>query len=1481
MEKVDRFGMTSGIIKIIPPEEWKASLPPLDDLVKKIRVREPIKQDIMGSNGTYRQVNIVHGRSYNLPQWKALCDQSEHQPPARRGERRANADKPRAPRTRAAMSRNGNDEVFLPSSTAFSRGGRRGRGRGRGRGRRGRRGGDSTGGAVQRQELDDAEAEADRPITPVSPKSQDSVMPSIEAALNEHKEGRLEWGSSAQETSPKNDNSSAIGPGNVHQPRTREGKTQTTSARRKYSKRESSAVIDEKAFEDFDYEMDISDLTPERCQELERIYWKTLTYAQPLYGADLMGTLFDDRTEIWNLNKLPNLLDVLGTKVPGVNTAYLYLGMWKATFAWHLEDVDLYSINYLHFGAPKQWYSISQADARRFEAAMRSIWPTEAKACDQFLRHKGFLISPSHLLQHYNIRVNKCLSYPGEFVVTYPYGYHSGYNLGYNCAEAVNFALESWLPMGKIAKKCECAQAQDSVWVDVYEIERRLRGEETEFDTEEEEKECESGAEGDVPVKEDEGSLPTPPSYRLGIAKAGTSKLSRKRARVVVGKEKGGRVVKLTANKQTKRAKIKKIQSWSASSTEPPCCLCPNDITGVDILETNDGRKAHRTCALYIPETFIETLDDGREIVCNSNNLGKDRLMLKCLYCRSKKGACFQCTQRKCVRAYHATCAAAAGVLVEEGEVPVFGEDGTEYKEQAFEFTCRFHRTKRDKKLDGTALEACGRTRAAAAAVKKGDVIQMQYYRGDIFAGVVVANNSGDQTLMIDILPSGDRIEVEWKWLLLPDPADLHLPKASTTAIPMPSSRSAKDKINATKRPVQDMPKPGDVFAHDLSWAEFHTPGIAVSNNAQQRVDLFLTESCKLWHYIYHGSTDTKARFTENPAIPRHNPKSVFLDLVPRPSLPTAHAVTPVPLPALPSSAFAASKRSSNTFIKPKSPIEDNVAPASTLPSSTIPVSSPLVSTAITNTTSSNSDSIPVEILSTKATLAAAPSPTTPPVFNGGVARATPRAEKPYVYKPRIPVPPNSEDIFSHKSFSARRRHASGQHSDTRFDTKASSQESHFTVQRFEPALAHGFNPKHSFPFSTLTSRIVQPPGGNSPVLVPPAVTRATGTTTTSSQDVTKQESNDPNAWPVPKLCTTANSTDREVSDSVAVVNRLETEKSSQSQQLSPINDGILQQQFAYIISPDLQQKPSLHNATQKLAEGYRFYKENPSRYEISWLREGEGVNNHTSSTNIHMCPENIRDPTTYRTPYAPSHGFTNGYEGNFRAHLMATQSSLFGGKAHSDQGNAMSSIQKYASPQLDAEPQTPQTILSSTLSSNSRQRWGIMQPGSVPLHPAIRPQYHDVIVQNQPPSSLHSSPVSDPQEEITCHLQSNTSNVMPSQIELSPSSSQRSTPHQNHPNTARKIQAGVFFSLPRKRKADTIDNNSTHLLDSSVANENSNQSSKFARQKPANNFAQDYPLAQYQESTVREFPNVGPNSTALMESIMANLKKAGERARP
>ena len=36
----------------------------------------------------------------------------------------------------------------------------------------------------------------------------------------------------------------------------------------------------------------------------------------------------------------------------------LYVGMRRAMFAFHIEDMNLYSINLLHLGSPKSWYVV-------------------------------------------------------------------------------------------------------------------------------------------------------------------------------------------------------------------------------------------------------------------------------------------------------------------------------------------------------------------------------------------------------------------------------------------------------------------------------------------------------------------------------------------------------------------------------------------------------------------------------------------------------------------------------------------------------------------------------------------------------------------------------------------------------------------------------------------------------------------------------------------------------------------------------------------------------------------------------------------------------------------------------------------------------------------------------------------------------------------------------------------------------------------
>jgi len=190
----------------------------------------------------------------------------------------------------------------------------------------------------------------------------------------------------------------------------------------------------------------------------------------------LTGSLFTDKTTSWNVAHLPSLLNRLlpssSNGLPGVNTPYLYFGMWRATFAWHVEDMDLFSINYIHFGAGKFWYAVPQARASALEQTMKGEniristyhrfvdlsltghFP-EPSRCPQFLRHKSYLASPM-MLAKTSCRPNTLVQNAGEFVITFPRGYHAGFNLGFNCAESVNFALESWIELGRKAQACNC-----------------------------------------------------------------------------------------------------------------------------------------------------------------------------------------------------------------------------------------------------------------------------------------------------------------------------------------------------------------------------------------------------------------------------------------------------------------------------------------------------------------------------------------------------------------------------------------------------------------------------------------------------------------------------------------------------------------------------------------------------------------------------------------------------------------------------------------------------------------------------------------------------------------------------------------------------------------------------------------------------------------------------------------------------------------
>ncbi|SAM03995.1 hypothetical protein [Absidia glauca] len=546
MESIDSYGKAAGIAKVIPPKEWTLQLPPIDKQLEHVRVRNPIIQHIMGSKGIYQQTNVEKRRPYTLSQWHSLCQDDDHKPP----------------------------------NLATDR--------------------------------------ASRPI-PISRKRKRS--PSSTQPINSDRSHHQQDHTNAKEAHlppppPPSANTRSRSKGTPTVDKTHLTSPPPSPDLTKRSKREIEA--DEIALARsgdplpllFDLHGHNEDTyTNDYCKELERVYWRNLPFAQPMYGADMSGTLFDRSVKSWNVNNLDNVLNQIGVTLPGVNTPYLYFGMWKATFPWHVEDMDLYSINYLHFGAPKQWYAIPGTHSKKFESVMQTTFFQQSKACPEFLRHKTQIASPT-FLESNGIPVHRCVQHEGEFMITFPFGYHSGYNLGFNCAESVNFALSSWIDIGRQAKPCKCITDSVTIDMDIFDpISNTLDDNDTD-------------------------ALPSPSPRATTVSTTDSPKKLKKTPTTI---------------------SIRLMQDTS-------CILCtsqhPSDI------ETYEGRMAHRLCAESIPETYLDQLQDGKWIVQGVKNIPNARWKLDCLYCHGKKGACIQCCYGKCYRSFHASCAKEAGATM-------------------------------------------------------------------------------------------------------------------------------------------------------------------------------------------------------------------------------------------------------------------------------------------------------------------------------------------------------------------------------------------------------------------------------------------------------------------------------------------------------------------------------------------------------------------------------------------------------------------------------------------------------------------------------------------------------------------------------------------------------------------------------------------------------------------------------------------------
>ena len=151
----------------------------------------------------------------------------------------------------------------------------------------------------------------------------------------------------------------------------------------------------------------------------------------------------------WNFLNLNDAKDSLlsfwkGKDISGINIPWLYIGMLYSSFCWHYEDLMMYSINYMHEGAGKMWYSIPSHCRSKFESVAKRKFRKLVKEDPNFLFNINSMIWPGYLAKN-GVTVYSTLQKPGEFILTFPESYHAGFSVGFNVAEAVNFTSPTWI----------------------------------------------------------------------------------------------------------------------------------------------------------------------------------------------------------------------------------------------------------------------------------------------------------------------------------------------------------------------------------------------------------------------------------------------------------------------------------------------------------------------------------------------------------------------------------------------------------------------------------------------------------------------------------------------------------------------------------------------------------------------------------------------------------------------------------------------------------------------------------------------------------------------------------------------------------------------------------------------------------------------------------------------------------------------------
>ncbi len=346
MTKTVPWGRYSGVTKIIPPEGWLHSVPPITKRsLANVRIKKPIQQNMIGQAGQFRQTNVekLKNKPLTLQQWFAKSQHRNFLGPGPKDLDRTldrDSEQARAKRAAEAKAKEAMRAVKRAKKEEIQRY------------KRERRELEMVQGEESEEDASREEQEQDEKALEKKKEDEEGLpgpsapVESMGDAAKDHPVGNIDM--IGGEDVPPLDPSSAISPPSSSDPLATTPEPEAIPEfYQNFRPTEDWLPPDTK----------VEDYTPEACATMERKFWKNIGLGEPSwYGADLQGTstsftaipadlrtgsLFEDEKTPWNVAHLPNLLNRLHRSLPGVNEPYLYFGLWRAAFAWHVEDVRL------------------------------------------------------------------------------------------------------------------------------------------------------------------------------------------------------------------------------------------------------------------------------------------------------------------------------------------------------------------------------------------------------------------------------------------------------------------------------------------------------------------------------------------------------------------------------------------------------------------------------------------------------------------------------------------------------------------------------------------------------------------------------------------------------------------------------------------------------------------------------------------------------------------------------------------------------------------------------------------------------------------------------------------------------------------------------------------------------------------------------------------------------------------------------------